>query len=252
MRETSTKPARSTNLSRSQVALQPPWCSVIIPTLNEAAVLPALLEQLRPYHENGSIEIIVADGGSEDGTLGIARRSACTPLLCTRGRARQMNAGASVAIAHYYWFLHADTTLPGGWHEKLVRAGETQLPASFSVRFAGAKKFSLLALYGWMSELAVTAFRFGDQSLLVPARLFKKAGGYREDMEILEDNDLIRRLKSITGKIVLMDGYVTTSARRYHRYGVAYTQANYVGLYFAYRLGMSNTKLLGWYRRAFS
>ncbi|OAV45819.1 hypothetical protein A3850_006340 [Lewinella sp. 4G2] len=228
-----------------------PWCSVIIPTLNEAATLPATLEALGDVQGEGGLEVIVVDGGSEDSTLAVARSYGCSTLLGTRGRARQMNAGAMIAKGPFLWFLHADTIVPPNWESELRDAIDLGLPAAFRLRFDYQKRYSPLRLYGYLSRFDLQAFRFGDQSLLVASADFKSVGGFDEGMELLEDNDLIRRLKQHCGGFHLLGATVTTSARKYRKHGVVYTQLVFVGLYLAYRLGAKNDRLLGWYRRAF-
>ena len=229
-----------------------PWCSVIIPTLNEATTLPTTLAALASAADAGRIEVIVSDGGSTDATVPIARRYGCTLVHGTCGRAAQLNAGADRAKGRFVWFLHADTTPPPGWLDCLLRAGELRAPASFSVRFDTGVTSRWLTLFSWMSTWNVVAFRFGDQSLFLPQELFERIGGYREDMHLLEDNDIVRRATAAAGRFRLMEGFVTTSARRYRTHGVIWTQTVYVFLYAMYRWGASQAKLCRVYDWAFS
>ncbi|WP_245184533.1 TIGR04283 family arsenosugar biosynthesis glycosyltransferase [Neolewinella antarctica] len=238
-------PRRKTNASITR------WCSVIIPTLNEASTLPVTIGHLAAEMRSGGIEVIVADGGSTDGTVSIARALGCVTVQSPRGRGRQMNHGASQATAPYLWFLHADTTPPADWVRQLRKAATTGATATFPLRFATKRRFSLLHVYGWLSDFDVEAFRFGDQSLFVTAQNFRSVGGYDEGMSLLEDNDLVRRLGKSSGRLSLLDGHVTTSPRRYRQHGVAFTQSMYVFLYLAYRAGASNGWLLRRYQRAF-
>ena len=90
-----------------------PRLSIVVPALNEAAGLGATLAALAPLRRAGH-EVIVVDGGSDDGTADIARPLADVVLVTARGRATQMNAGAGVATGDVLLFLHADTRLPAG------------------------------------------------------------------------------------------------------------------------------------------
>ncbi|WP_420459109.1 TIGR04283 family arsenosugar biosynthesis glycosyltransferase [Neolewinella sp.] len=229
---------------------------MILPTLNEADHLSATLRRLRQLAGGESLsgrktrggdsyEIIVVDGGSSDGTQDIARSSGVRLVCCTRGRARQMNEGARHARGESLYFLHADTLPPLDWLERLRRHGP--LPCCFSLRFAGQARRPLLRLYASFTRYDLPAFRFGDQSLWVLREDFRAVGGF-PDWQLLEDNELVRRLRRYRGFIVL-DGHVTTSPRKYLRYGLVRTQTVYVILYVLYRLGAGQTRLSKVYRR---
>lgn len=91
--------------------------SVIIPTLNEAATLPATLQRLQIEAERTDappLEMIVADGGSQDDTLAIAQAHGAKVITAQGGRWAQMNQGAAIATGEILLFLHADTLLPEG------------------------------------------------------------------------------------------------------------------------------------------
>ena len=229
-----------------------PWLTVVIPVLNEAITLPRTLRALQPALASGAITIIVVDGGSKDDTVSIAKRWGCTTLPCTRGRARQLNAGARLARTEFLWFLHADTIPPPDWLSLLSVAARNRQPACFSLQFDHARRWSWLTVFGWLSRIEVDAFRYGDQSLFVSKPMFLATGGYREEMNLLEDNDLVRRLTRLGNRPRVLAGQVTSSARRYEQNGVVFTQSVYVGLYLAYRLGLSNRRLRRIYDWAFS
>ncbi|WP_238752355.1 TIGR04283 family arsenosugar biosynthesis glycosyltransferase [Neolewinella maritima] len=231
-----------------------------MPTLNEADHLSATLRRLHQHRERSgqqtvagavaatdSYEVIVVDGGSTDGTQDIARRLGARLISCTRGRARQMNEGARHARGQSLYFLHADSLPPVDWLRQLREHGP--LPCCFRLRFAGQEGMPLLRLYAAFTRLDVQAFRFGDQSLWVRREDFEAIGGYAADWRLLEDNELIRRLRRHCGGFRILAGSVTTSPRKYLRFGFVRTQLVYVLLYTLYRLGASQDVLTAVYAR---
>ena len=227
-----------------------PRLSIIIPTLNEEDHLPCTLRALAAGLAPEDCEVIIADGGSTDATLGIARRHGCRTVLSSPGRARQLNAGARVARGDYFWFLHADTLPPADYREQLNEVMRTRGCACFQLRFDHATPHRLLDFFGRSSANPTLHFRFGDQSLLVPAERFRAYGGYA-DIPLLEGHELVRRIYRGGEDFRVLPGPVRTSARRYLQYGVVYTQTAFVLFYLSYRCGVSPKRIAQWYRRAF-
>ena len=221
-----------------------PWCSVVIPTLNEAACLPATLRQLAGHN----LEVIVSDGGSTDATVSLARAHGARVVVSTPGRADQLNAGARIAGGTHLLFLHADTLLPPDF-ATILRDGFPDLPACFRLRFGGDHGSWLLRFYGYCTRFEVPAFRFGDQGLWVRRTDFEAVGGYPAGWHLLEDNEIVRRLARHRGRIRVLGAEVVTSPRKYLRHGTVYTQCVYVFLYGLYRLGAGQSILRRVYRR---
>ena len=194
--------------------------SVVIPTLNEAGGIAQALVRVR---QAGECEIVVVDGGSNDGTPELARRHADVVLSSPRGRARQMNAGAQRAAGAVVLFLHADTVLPHGFAALLDHALSTPgvVGGRFDVRLdAPGWPFRLIeTLMNLRSRL--TRISTGDQAIFVRRDTFLALGGYPE-VELMEDLELSRRLKR-AGRIACLRARVTTSARRWQRHGVVRT-----------------------------
>jgi len=197
--------------------------SIIIPVLNEAEGLPNLLGHLVPLGGR-DIEVIVVDGGSEDGSQQAALRAGAQVICGQRGRARQMNAGASAAKGDVLLFLHADTLLPPtAWQavESAIRlGGGTQNYAwgRFDVRIAGSS-FMLRVIgrmMNWRSRLSGIAT--GDQAMFMTRRAFESAGGF-PDQPLMEDVELSKRLRALSRPICLADR-VITSGRRWEEHGV--------------------------------
>lgn len=222
--------------------------SVIIPTFNEAAQIRTTLEWLRKADVDGWVdEIILADGGSSDNTVALAESEGARVVRSGRkGRAAQMNAGAAVATASILYFLHADTLPPVRFSADIKAAMEKGfLAGCYRLRFDHDHWF--LKANCWFTRFDVDAVRFGDQSLFVTKKLFTQLGGFCEKHMVLEDQDLVKRIKRHTRFTVLPDT-VITSARKYRENGIYKTQGIFFLIYFMYRAGFSQQKLVSTYR----
>ena len=190
--------------------------SIIIPTLNESAVLAATIEglrQLRPH------EIIVADGGSGDATRKAAG-SADLFLQAQRGRASQMNAGAARASGDVLLFLHADCSLEEGALDMAKNCLRRPRVAAgcFTMDVQGANVF-----YRWMERVANARVRlagliYGDQGMFLNRTLFEKVGGF-PGLRFMEDVALSRRLRRL-GRMVVAPARIHVSPRRWQHAGI--------------------------------
>ena len=150
--------------------------SVIIPTYNEAAHIQSTIKKLRQYDEGNYIkEIIVADGGSTDDTVCVAKAEMVRVVISQKkGRAAQMNYGASFATQKLMYFLHADTIPPKGFTSDIVNAFAKGYNAGcFMLSFDYNHWF--LKANAWFTQFDVNAIRFGDQSLFVAKDIFEKS-----------------------------------------------------------------------------
>lgn len=218
--------------------------SVVIPTLNEESSLPETVAAL----PDGLAEVVVADGGSRDGTCEIARSAGCRVVQTGTGRGVQMNAGAAAATGDVLLFLHADTRLPTRAAAEIRRALETPgvVAGGFRLRIGSDDPF--LSLVAATANLRTRATRivYGDQALFVRRDAFEAAGRF-PDFPIMEDVALGRRLKRF-GAIALVDACVTTSARRWERENPLYTTLRNWVLVSLFLLGVSPHVLARWYR----
>jgi rSAM/selenodomain-associated transferase 2 len=223
--------------------------SVIIPTFNEANHIKLTIEKLRQYDEANLIrQIIVADGHSIDGTGAIAQQEGATVVMSpVKGRAAQMNYGASFASEKIMYFIHADTVPVQGFTSDIfheVQAGA--LAGSFMLAFDHNHWF--LKANCWFTRFDVAAFRYGDQSLFVDAAHFKKVNGFCEKHIVFEDYEIIRQLKR-SGPFSIIKKPVITSARKYLDNGVFKMQGIFYLMYFLYRFRCSQQKLVSIYKR---
>ncbi|MFD1470201.1 TIGR04283 family arsenosugar biosynthesis glycosyltransferase [Hymenobacter caeli] len=223
--------------------------SIIIPTYNEAAAIAALLGYLRRATAGGPApELLVVDGGSTDATVRLARQAGATVLTSPRkGRAAQLNHGAQRARGGVLYFLHADSYPPPGFLADVRRAlGQGYGAGCYRLAFDHPHWF--LRFSAWCTRLPLTAVRFGDQSLFVRRDLFARIGGYREDLLVMEDQEIVGRLRA-QAPFRLLPRAVTTSARKYLVNGVFRLQGIFTLIVILYRLGVPQRRLVQLYRR---
>ena len=195
-----------------------PVLSIVMPALNEAAGIAPLLMALQPLRARG-VEIVLADGGSTDGTVQQAAPWVDAVVASGRGRAVQMNAGAAAASADRLLFLHADTRLPPLADVQVVQAlAAGACGGRFDVRIAGRPPMLrvVAALMNLRSRLSGIAT--GDQAIFVSRAAFVQVGGYPVQ-PLMEDIELSRRLKRL-GRPACLRTQVCTSGRRWEQRGV--------------------------------
>ncbi len=218
--------------------------SIIIPTLNEAAMIRQLASSLN--HLRGQVELIVADGGSQDETVVRARECGLQVIEAPHGRGRQMNAGANLASGDVLLFLHADTQLPEGaltMIESLLE-DERVCGGNFSLIFDGKSREARL-LTRLYPLLRLGGMCYGDSAIFIRRSVFEQLGGYR-DYPIFEDCDLYRRMRKI-GKFVRLPAAAVTSSRRFEGRFLR-TFALWATMQVLYWLGVDPNRLNRWYK----
>jgi rSAM/selenodomain-associated transferase 2/rSAM/selenodomain-associated transferase 1 len=223
-----------------------PRLSVIIPTLNEAGEIEKSLGRLTA---SDSVEIVVVDGGSSDGTAEKARDLGARVLSAAPSKAGQMNAGAAEARGEVLLFLHADTCLPKQFEQKVLATVNRQSVSAGAFKLGIDSEDPGLRFIEWVANWRARLFQmpYGDQALFVSRRLFFEIGGFA-DYPIMEDFELVRRLKKI-GKIAILPDAVTTSPRRWQNLGVFRAWLLNQVILAAYFIGIPPHRLADWYRR---
>jgi rSAM/selenodomain-associated transferase 2 len=213
----------------------PPALSVIIPTLDEARSIGRTLDAV--LGARGVAEVIVADGGSADGTVEIARGRGAKVIASARGRGAQMHAGARAARGEALWFVHADTRPTPECAARIAEAlGDPAVVAgNFDVLFDGGRPSArfLTWLYPRLRRLGLC---YGDSAIFVRREAYRRAGGFRA-FPVFEDLDLVRRLRQ-AGRVVHLRATVTTSSRRFEGRSFALTFARWSLLQVLYWLGV--------------
>ena len=220
--------------------------SIVVPVLNEAAIIERALAALQPYRRQG-VEVIVADGGSSDGTRDLAKPYADKIVCAPRGRALQMNAGAAEATGSIVLFLHADSVLPPSAPalicEYLQSSGRQW--GRFDVAIEGAHP--LLRVIAFMMNLRsrITGIATGDQGIFVTRELFAKLGGFPA-LPLMEDiafSQFARR----SGRPACAREKIVTSGRRWEKHGVWRTITLMWRLRLAYFFGADPARLAARY-----
>jgi rSAM/selenodomain-associated transferase 2 len=221
--------------------------TIVIPVLDEAAIIAATLQALAPLRACGA-EVIVVDGGSSDSTVALARPIADRVVAERRNRGAAMNSGAALGTGEVFIFLHADTTLPDR-ADQLIAAALACRPSDrayrcwgrFDLRIAG--RHPLLALVArminWRSRL--TGIATGDQAIFVTREAFWSVGGF-PDLPLMEDIALSRKLKRLCRPLCIAAPAVT-SGRRWDYHGLWQTVVLMWRLRLAYYLGVAPARL---------
>nr|MBA2542057.1 TIGR04283 family arsenosugar biosynthesis glycosyltransferase [Deltaproteobacteria bacterium] len=220
-----------------------PRISIIMPVLDEERRIGRAIDDVLAL--SGRKEVIVVDGGSRDRTLEIARTKPVRVAHASPGRARQMNAGATIAAGEILLFLHADTSLP---RDALALVEHTFIdPAvvagafhTWTVAAPGEARWFAPLLHAADLRSRYTSLPYGDQAMFVRATAFHRVEGF-PDQPLMEDLELSRRLRQI-GRISTVPARVRVSGRRFLARPVFYTLA--VNLFPSlYRLGVSPARL---------
>jgi hypothetical protein len=220
--------------------------SVVIPALDEEGQVDGAI---RSALDGGAAEVIVADGGSRDATRDVAARAGATVVEAPRGRARQMNAGAARASGDALLFLHADTVLPRQAAARVRGALEDRgvVAGAFAYRSSAGGLLGRVLITGARLRLLLSGHPYGDQSLFLRRRTFQALGGF-PDLPVMEDWELVARLKRL-GRVVVLPEAVVTSAASFVDRGFLWSSAVNLAVIAGYQLGVDPARLAGWRRR---
>jgi rSAM/selenodomain-associated transferase 2 len=223
-----------------------PPLSIVIPVLNEAALLRTFLTGLRASFP--SAELVLVDGGSRDHTVRIALREGATVLMSAPGRSRQMNLGAAAARAEWVLFLHADSRLTFGEADvrrELESAAGRNAWGFFSVKLKGRSR--LLPVVAWLMNRRsrLTHVATGDQGLFLRTDAFRRLGGFAA-IPLMEDVEICKRLRRLSAPLCSRLTLVA-SDRRWDEQGAMLTIIRMWALRLAYWCGVSPERLWQYY-----
>ena len=223
--------------------------SIIVPALHESDTINSLIEHLERLEYDAGREIIVVDGSPDMDTIQAIGKKSVIKIVAPKGRARQMNMGASVANGEILVFLHADTELPRNALVEIDSA-MTQgyyIGGSFELDIKSERfRFKLLSRLASI-RCHLTRIPYGDQAIFIKRDYFNTIGGYRE-MPLMEDVELMRRIKRRGDKICILRDRVMTSPRRWEQEGFIYANLRNAAIFTMYLLGVSPEKLASFYK----
>ncbi len=216
--------------------------SIIIPTLNESLLLQRLLCGLNKIIDS-QVEIIVVDGGSNDNTLEIASKYAHQVFVTEQGRATQMNHGAAFAKGEVLFFLHADSMLTTNAFQKLKEIVKESVYVGGAFRLQIDSNKLLLSIISQVVNLRSRFFHlvYGDQGIFVRKKNFLEIGKFLIT-PLMEDVEFYGRLRA-SGKTVILNEKILTSARRWEKEGILYATFRNWLLLIMYYMGIPAKQL---------
>ena len=222
--------------------------SVIIPVLNEGERINRILDSLQSAASGAAFEAIVVDGDPAGSTVERISETSAVQLIAPRGRALQMNAGAARARGDILLFLHADTLLPQSAFSKIVGALSDRRYVGGAFDLGISNRRWIFRLIGKCASLKhrLTRVPYGDQAIFMLKSYFQEMGGYA-GIPLMEDVELMRRVKRHKGRIIILPDPVATSSRKWEKDGVIYTIARNWILQTLYLFGMPAEKLVKYY-----
>jgi rSAM/selenodomain-associated transferase 2/rSAM/selenodomain-associated transferase 1 len=210
--------------------------SIVVPVVDEAEQIRKALAPLQPFRAAGH-ELIVVDGGSRDGTFEAAVALADRVLQAPRGRAVQMNVGASVAAGDVLLFLHADCRLPPSADVAIAGAlARGRAWGRFDVALDGDSRALPMVASFMNARSAATGICTGDQALFVERAAFEACGGF-PPLALMEDIAISRALKRRAGPPARLRARVVASGRRWDAKGAWPTIRSMWALRWAYWRG---------------
>lgn len=219
--------------------------SVIIPSFNARPHISGCISALRQFAPDG--EIIVADGGSTDGTLELVRSLGVVAVSSGKGRGTQLNAGARRAAGDVLFFLHADTIVTKEVFTCFEIFFQDELVHVAKCRLTFDRKSWLLDFYARLARFDSVWTSFGDQGMVVRKKFFDEAGGF-PDWPLLEDVAFFQKARKRT-KIFTLPAAVITSAERFVSNGFIRQQLFNAQILIKYLCGIPPARLAEQYEK---
>jgi len=227
----------------------PPDLSIIVPVFNEQALINGTVDHLQRLAFNGRRQIIVVDGAADAGTIAAICRPGAICATSVKGRAIQMNTGAAIAAGRILLFAHADTRLPARAlplvMDAIDRQGAKAGASALAIAAPGPAFRLIEAVANARSRLL--KLPYGDQAIFIARDLFESLNGFKP-IALMEDVDLMYRLRQAGTPISVLRHKVATSARRWKKEGIVYATLRNWTLLLLFSCGVNPQRLAPWYR----
>ena len=226
-----------------------PTLSIIIPALHESDRIKRTIAQVLDGAANGVPQVIVVDGDPQGSTINAIEDERVLKITSGKGRARQMNSGAWRASGDILLFLHADTLLPKGAFAMITAAmsGGLFVAGAFDLGIDTTRRiFRITEKYVFL-RTRLTRIPFGDQAIFIRREYFEKIGGYK-DIPLMEDVEIMRRIRKSGNRICIIPAKVRTSPRRWEKGGILMSTFRNWTLQMLYALGVSPEQLQKYYQ----
>jgi rSAM/selenodomain-associated transferase 2 len=222
--------------------------SIIIPALNEEENIGKLISYLKKNAGKEIIEVIVVDGGSNDATVFKSNEAGAQVVVSPqKGRAVQMNLGATLANGDVLYFIHADTfPSPHFIKDILGAVSQGYELGRYKTKFLSSNP--LLRLNEWFTSFDLFVCMGGDQTLFVTKKLFTELQGFKPDMYLMEEYEFCKRARE-KAKYKIMSGYALVSARKYAKNGWLTVQLANYKILSMYKKGASQQNMAEEYKR---
>ena len=223
--------------------------SVIIPVYQESRIINNTIQHIRSLNNKKEIEIIVVDGDKERSTVKHIKDKNVIMITSTRSRGTQLNAGAEIANGKILIFLHVDTSLPFDAFKIIdqVINKEKHNTGAFNLSIDSPK--IVFKIIGFVSSIRsrITRVPYGDQTFFIEKDYFFKIGKFK-DFPIMEDVELMKRIRKRKDKIYIAHEKVLTSGRRWKKEGIIRCTLRNWTLVTLYNLGFNPEKLIKFYK----
>lgn len=218
--------------------------SVILPVWKEVSIINHTIGNILSSEYRADMEIIVVDGSAEGETIHAVQNKKVQKIVSEKGRSQQMNAGATIARGGILLFLHADTLLPRNALHAIssIMQKKELVGGAFDLGIDSPRSVFRLIETAASLRSRITRIPYGDQGIFIRKDYFHAIGGFKE-IPLMEDVDLMRRIKKAGDKICILPLKVKTSPRRWEKEGIVRCTLRNWTLITLYCLGFSPEKL---------
>lgn len=218
--------------------------SVILPVWKEVSIINHTIGNILSSEYRADMEIIVVDGSAEGETIRAVQNKKAQKIVSEKGRSQQMNAGAAIARGGILLFLHADTLLPRNALHAIssIMQKKELVGGAFDLGIDSPRSVFRLIETAASLRSRITRIPYGDQGIFIRKDYFHAIGGFKE-IPLMEDVDIMRRIKKAGDKICILPLKVKTSPRRWEKEGIVRCTLRNWALITLYCLGFSPEKL---------